>query len=257
MRSIWKGSIGFGLVNIPVKLYSAIQSSKLDLDMLDSRDHAHIKYQRINENTRKEVPFDKIVKGYQIEDDYVILEDQDFDDASPEKTKVIEIENFVDIAAIDPIYYETSYYAEPEAQGRKAYALLLKALQKSKQAGVARFVLRSSENLCVIHPRDKVITITKIRFAQEIRSSDEVLTPDDIKVNTKELDVGLALIKQYSSEFKIDQFKDEYTSELLKIIKAKSKGKRPTIKKMKAVKSGSDDLYDQLMESLNSSRKGA
>jgi DNA end-binding protein Ku len=254
MRSIWKGSIGFGLVNIPVKLYSAVQSSRIDLDMLDGRDHEHIKFQRINEKTRKEVPFEKIVKGYLIGETYVILEDQDFEDASPKKTKMIELENFVSISGINPMYYETSYYAEPETQGKKAYALLLKALQKSKLAGVARFVLRSTENLCVIHPVDNVLIITKIRFTEEIRSSEEIQTPDDVNVNKKELDVGLALISQYTSEFKIDQFKDEYTAELLKIIKAKSKGQRPVIKKMKPQKATSDDLYEQLMQSLNAGK---
>ena len=254
MRSIWKGSIGFGLVNIPVKLYSAVQSSRLDLDMLDSRDHEHIKFQRINEKTRKEVPYDKIVKGYAIDDGYVILEDQDFEDASPQKTKMIELENFVDISAINPMYYETSYFSEPETQGRKAYALLLEALKKSKKAGIARFVLRSSENLCVIHPVDKALVVTKIRFAEELRSAEEIQTPDDVTVSKKELDVGLALISQYTSEFKIDQFKNEYTAELLNIIKAKSKGKRPTIKKMKPVKASSDDLYDQLKQSLSAGK---
>lgn len=257
MRSIWKGSIGFGLVNIPVKLYSAVQSSHLDMDMLDSRDHSKIKYQRINEKTRKEVPFEKIVKGYYINDNYIILEEQDFEDASPKKTKIIEIENFVNIADINPMFYETSYYTEPENQGRKAYALLLKALDKSKKAGVARFVLRNTENLCVIHPVNHVIVITRIRFAQEIRDTEDILLTDDINVTKKELDMGLALIKQYSSAFKIDGFKDEYTNELLKIIKAKAKGKRPTIKKMKPQKTTGDDLYEQLMESLSATKKGA
>ncbi|HEY0900460.1 MAG TPA: Ku protein [Sphingobacteriaceae bacterium] len=257
MRSIWKGSIGFGLVNIPIKLYSAVQSSSLSLDMLDGRDHARIKYQRINENTRKEVPYDQIVKGYLLEGDYVILDDQDYADASPEKSKTVEIENFVQLKDINPMYYETSYYAEPEAQGKKAYALLLKALQKSGKAGVARFVLRSSESLCVIHPLDKVIVISRIRFAEEIRSFEEILTPDDVVVNKKELDVGLALIEQYTGPFNIEKFKDEYTSELMKIIKAKAKGKRPTIKKLKPKKAASDDLLEQLMQSLNTTRKGA
>lgn len=108
MRSIWKGSIGFGLVSIPIKLYSAVQTSSLDLDMLDSRDHAHIKFQRVNENTKKEVPYDKIVKGYKYDDDYVIVEDADFEAAAPEKSKVIEIENFVDITSVNPMFYETS-----------------------------------------------------------------------------------------------------------------------------------------------------
>ncbi|HEY1009722.1 MAG TPA: Ku protein [Sphingobacteriaceae bacterium] len=257
MRSIWKGSIGFGLVNIPIKLYSAVQSSTLSMDMLDSRDHARIKYQRINENTRKEVPYEKIVKGYKLEDDYIILDDQDFADASPEKSKTVEIENFVQLKDINPMYYETSYYAEPEAQGKKAYALLLKALQKSGKAGVARFVLRSSESLCVIFPLDKVIVISRIRFAEEIRSFEEIATPDDISIGKKELEVGLALIDQYTGPFDIEKFKDEYTSELLNIIKLKAKGKRPTIKKLKPKKAASDDLLDQLMQSLNTTRKGA
>ena len=256
MKSIWKGSIGFGLVNIPVKLYSAVQNSNLDLDMLDGRDHSRIKFQRINEKTRKEVPYEKIVKGYSLNDNYVILEERDFEDASPQKSKMIELENFVSLAEINPIYFETSYYAEPETPGRKAYALLLRALLKSKKAGIGRFVLRSTENLCVLHVYDKVILISKIRFSEEIRSTEEILSPGDIIINKKELDVGLALIQQYTSEFKIDQFKDEYSSELLKIIKAKAKGKRPSIKKLKPEKAKGEDLYEQLMQSLNS-RKGA
>ena len=257
MRSIWKGSIGFGLVNIPIKLYSAVQSSSLGLDMLDGRDHARIRYQQINEKTRKEVPYDQIVKGYPINDTYVILEDKDFEEASPEKSKMIEIENFVELEEVNPMYYETSYYAEPETQGRKAYALLHNALKKSKKAGLGRFVLRSSENLCILHPVGKVIVVSKIRFAEEIRSSEEILTPDNVEVSKKELDMGLALINQYSSKFEIEKFKDEYHHELMKIIEAKSKGKRPTIKKLKPKKASDDNLYDMLMQSLDSSRKAA
>src|ERR1700742_3905652 len=107
MRSIWKGSIGFGLVSIPVKLYSAVQTSSLDLDMLDSRDHSRIRYQRVNEHTHKEVPFDKIVKGYKMGDEYVILEDADFEEAAPEKSRVIEIQSFVNIDEVNPMFYET------------------------------------------------------------------------------------------------------------------------------------------------------
>jgi len=256
MRSIWKGAIGFGLVNIPVKLFSAVQNSHLDLDMLDSKDHSRIKFQRINESTKKEVPFDKIVKGYLLNEQYVIVEDQDFEDASPEKTKLIELENFVDIDEINPIYYETSYYAEPEKQGKKAYALLLKALVKSKKAGVARFVLRSTENLCVIHPLGDFLVVTKIRFQEEIRSYDDLEPVDSATVSKKELDVGLALIKQYTADFDISSFKDEYSKELLKIIKAKAKGKRATVKKLKPREESGDDLYSQLMQSLGN-RKGA
>src|ERR1700743_3258480 len=192
MRSIWKGSLGFGLVSIPVKLYSAIQSSSLDFDMLDSRDHARIRYQRVNEHTHKEVPYDKIVKGYKMGDDYVVVDEQDFADAAPEKSKVIEIESFVDIADVHPMFYETSYYTEPDSKNSKAYALLVQALTKSKKAGLARFVLRNSESLCMVYPVENVLVVSRIRFAQEIRSPDELKLPTTA-VSKKELDMGLAL----------------------------------------------------------------
>jgi len=256
MRSIWKGSIGFGLVNIPVKLYSAVQSSNLDLDMLDGRDHSRIRFQRVNETTHKEVPYDKIVKAYKLNDEYVVVEERDFEDAAPEKSKVIEIESFVDIADVNPMYYETSYYTEPDTKKNKAYALLLQALKKSGKAGLGRFVLRTTENLCIIHPVEHVLVVTRIRFAQEIRSTEELNIDDDIEVSKKELDVGLALINQYAEDFDVSKFKDDYHEELLKIIQAKAKGKRPTIKKLKPHTTTSDDLYGQLMQSLKT-KKGA
>src|SRR5476651_1910746 len=183
MRSIWKGSLGFGLVSIPVKLYSAIHTSSLDFDMLDGRDHARIRYQRVNEHTHKEVPYDKIVKGYKLNDEYVIMDEQDFEDAAPEKNKVIEIESFVDIADVNPMYYETSYYTEPDTKNNKAYALLVQALHKSKKAGLARFVLRSTESLCIVHPVEKVLVITRIRFAQEIKSADDLNIAVDVNLS--------------------------------------------------------------------------
>ncbi|MDB5010192.1 MAG: Ku protein [Mucilaginibacter sp.] len=255
MRSIWKGSIGFGLVSIPVKLYSAVQTSALDFDMLDSRDHSRIRYLRVNEHTQKEVPYDKIVKGYKLNEDYIIMDEEDFADAAPEKSRVIEIQSFVDIADVNPMFYETSYYTEPDTKNNKAYALLSQALVKSKKAGLARFVLRSTESLCIVHPVEKVLVITRIRFGQEIRDIKE-LNIADVEVNKKELDVGLALINQYAEHFDVSKFKDEYNDELLKIIKAKSKGKRATVKKLKPVKATGDDLYEQLMQSLKT-KKGA
>lgn len=256
MRSIWKGSIGFGLVSIPVKLYSAVQTSSLDFDMLDSRDHARIRFQRVNENTHKEVPYDKIVKGYKLDEDYVIMDEQDFEDAAPEKSKVIEIESFVDIADVNPMFYETSYYTEPDTKNNKAYALLIQALTQSKKAGLARFVLRSTESLCIVHPLKNVLVVTRIRFGQEIRNTEDLNLPDKIEVSKKELDMGLTLINQYAEDFDVSKFKDEYNDELLRIIEAKSKGKRAKVKKLKPRKTGSDDLYDQLMASLKS-KKGA
>jgi DNA end-binding protein Ku len=256
MRSIWKGSIGFGLVSIPIKLYPAVQTSSLDLDMLDSRDHAHIKFQRVNENTKKEVPYDKIVKGYKYNDDYVIVEEADFEAAAPEKSKVIEIESFVDMVKVNPMYYETSYYAEPESKNNKAYALLLEAMRKSGKAGLARFVLRNTENLCMVYPVGKVMVVTRIRFAQQIKDQEELDIDDHVTVTKKELDMGLALIQQYAEEFDVTKYKDEYHSELLRLIQAKAKGKRPTIKKLKPQHAKSDDLYDQLLSSLQV-KKGA
>src|ERR1700748_1128151 len=187
MRSIWTGSIGFGLVSIPIKLFSAVQETRLDLDMLDSRDHANIKFMRVNENTKKEVPYDKIVKGYKYDDDYVIIEDADFEAAAPEKSKVIEIESFVDLASVNPMYYESSYYTEPATKKNKAYALLLAALKKSGKAGLARFVLRSTESLCIVHPVEKDIVVTRIRFQQQIRDQEELKLDDKIDVSDKEL----------------------------------------------------------------------
>jgi len=254
MKSIWKGAIGFGLVNIPVKLYSAVQNSNLDFDMLDSKDLSKIKYHRVNEKNGREVPYERIVKGFLLKDNYVVLEDEDFESAMPEKNKLIELESFVDIAQINPIYYETSYYTQPEPQGKKAYSLLLKALQKTKKAGVARFVLRSNEHLCVIHPLDNMIVVTRIRFEEEIRSTKD-LGIDVETIKPKELEVGMALIKQYSADFDISAFKDEYSKELMKIIRAKAKGKKVIVKKMQPQKAVSDDLYEQLMQSLN--KKGA
>ncbi|TSJ40382.1 Ku protein [Mucilaginibacter corticis] len=256
MRSIWKGSIGFGLVSIPVKLYSAVQTSSLDFDMLDSRDHSRIRYQRVNEHTHKEVPYDKIVKGYKLSDDYVIMDEHDFEDAAPEKSKVITIESFVNVSEVNPMFYETSYYTEPDTKNNKAYGLLLQALVKSGKAGLARFVLRSTESLCIVHPVKNVLVVTRIRFAQEIRETDDLNIADDMNISKKELDMGLALIEQYAEKFDVSKFKDEYNDSLLNIIKAKSKGKRATVKKLTPHKTKSDDLYDQLMESLKT-KKGA
>ena len=256
MRSIWTGSIGFGLVSIPIKLFSAVQETRLDLDMLDSRDHAHIKFQRVNENTKKEVPYDKIVKGYKYDEDYVIIEDADFEAAAPEKSKVIEIESFVDLNSVNPMYYESSYYTQPATKKNKAYALLLEALKKSGKAGLARFVLRSTESLCIVHPVDKDIVVTRIRFAQQIRDQGDLELDDDVKVSDKELKMGLALINQYAEPLDLSKYKDEYHTQLMSIIEQKAKGKRPTIKKLKPKKEASSDLYDQLMSSLNV-KKGA
>jgi DNA end-binding protein Ku len=256
MRAVWSGTIGFGLVNIPIKLYSAVQDSRLDLDMLDKKDHAHIKFKRVNEETGKEVPWEQIVKGYLYNDEYIILEDEDFQEASPEKSKIITIESFVEQAEIDDIYFETPYYIEPDKAGIKAYELLLKTLQKTGKAGLGRFVLRTSEHLAIIRPREDYLMLQQLRFEQEIRSPEELTLPTNSKISKKELDMAVQLVESYTTEFDISQFKDTYHEELMKIIKAKASGKRRTVKKLKVVHTKSSDLFSQLKASLNSGGGG-
>jgi len=250
MKAIWKGTIGFGLVNIPVKLYSATQSSSLDLDMVDRRDHSHIQYRRVNASTGREVKWEDIAKAYMLNDEYILLDDEDFIQAAPEKSKIIEVNHFVDEDEIDTLYYENSYYAVPEASGVKAYALLREALKKSGKVGVARFVLRSAETLTVLKPKDDVLVLSKIRFAEEVRDTAELDLPASGSVKAAELKMALSLIEQYTEPFRIEKFKDEYSAELLKLIKAKASGKKPRARKLKMVHTKSDDLMEQLKASL-------
>jgi DNA end-binding protein Ku len=249
MRAIWTGAIGFGLVNIPIKMYSAVQNSDLDLDMLDKKDHANIRFKRVNGTTGKEVEYANIVKGYKLDGEYVVLDDKDFERASPQKSKTIDISDFVRESEIDSIYYETPYYLEPEKSGVRAYALLHEALVKSEKAAIGSLVLRSKEHLCVLKPRGKAIVLNRIRFAEEIRSTEELNLPD-VKPKPAELKMALSLIDQLTGEFDIDKFKDTYASELLKIIKAKASGKKPAATKMKVTHRKSTDLISQLKASL-------
>lgn len=250
MRAIWKGAIGFGLVNIPIKIYSATESSSLDLDMLDRKDKANIKYKRVNEKTGKEVKWDNIVKGYFLKDHYVVLEDADFEEASPEKNKMINLKSFVKIAEIDSIYFDTPYYLEPQKGGEKAYQLLARALEKSKTAGLGAFVMRNVENLAIVKPYEGALLLNKLRFEEEIRSMDGLKLPTNVRIKKEELDMSLQLIRQHSEPFDISRYKNEYTQQLLKIIKQKDKGKRPTIRKIKPEKTKSADLLEKLKASL-------
>ena len=256
MRAIWSGAIGFGLVNIPVKLFSAIQQSELELDMLDKKDHANIKYQRINANTGKEVPWENIVKGYKLDDRYVVLTSDDFEKASPEKNKIITINEFITETEVDSIYYETPYYLQPEKSGVKAYALLRDALEKTGKVGLGSFVLRNRESLVVIKPHNDIILLNKIRFGDEIRSTEDITVP---AANNKpaELKMAIELIKQLTYKFDISKYKDTYTDNLMKLIKEKSKGKKISKPTLKVVHSRSRDLMSQLKASLSSSKRKA
>lgn len=250
MRAIWTGSISFGLINIPIKIFSAIEESTLDMDMLDQKDHANIKFKRVNENTGKEVPYANIVKGYKIDDKYVILEDTDFEAADAVKTKTIDIQSFAFEKEIESIYYEQPYYLEPDKGAMKAYALLRDALEKSGKVGVTSFVLRNKESLAILKPYKNLILLNKIRFAQEIRDTSDLKLPAVSKAKTKEMDMATKLIDQLTEKFDISNFKDEYTAKLLKIIKNKAKGKKQVAPKLKVVHKQSDDLMSMLKASL-------
>ena len=257
MRSIWTGAIGFGLVNIPIKIYSAVQGSELDLDMLDSKDHANIRFKRVNENTGKEVPWDHIVKGYKLDDKYVVLTDEDFEKASPEKSKIIGINEFVDEKEVDGIYYETPYYLEPDKSGGTAYVLLRDALRKTGKVAFGSFVMRNKEGLCLIKPVDKVLVLNRIRWAQEIRPAGGLKVPGAAP-KPAEMKMAIQLIDQLSGPFDIAKYKDTYTDELLKIIKAKAKGTKaakPTLRVVHSTKS--KDLLSQLKASLGGKRKAS
>jgi len=256
MRAIWTGSIGFGLVNIPIKIFSAVQDSSLDLDMLDSKDHSNIKFKRINEKTGKEVPWENIVRGYYLNDRYVVLDKTDFEKASPEKTKHIEIKHFVDEAEIDSMYFEQPYYLQPEKTGVRAFALLRDALKKTGKAGVALFVMRDREHLCIIKSKDNALVLNRIRFEEEIRSTDELDLPA-AKSKPEELKMAVSLINQLSGPFDIKKYRDDYSDRLLKIIKAKSKGKTVPFTPMKVVHSKTKDLMEQLKASLSEKRKAS
>lgn len=254
MRAIWKGAISFGLVNIPVKLYSAVQKSSLNLDMVDRRDMGKIHYKRINERTGKEVKFEDIAKAYMLDDNYIVLDDEDYEAVAPEKSKMIEVNHFIEEEEVDSIYFESSYYVEPEKSGEKAYALLREALKKSGKVGIAQFVLRTAEALTVLKPKDDVLVLSKIRFAEEVRDTEEMKLPDKSVVKPAELKMALDLIKQYTEPFNIEQYKDEYAHGLLKVIKAKASGKKGKVRKLEVVQNKTDDLMAQLKASLSKTK---
>lgn len=258
MRAIWTGAIGFGLVNIPVRLFSATQSSTLDLDMLDKKDHANIKFQRVNESTGKKVEWKDIVKGYKYEDEYVVLTDEDFEKASPEKSKVIGINEFVPVEKVDIDYYDTPYYIEPVKGGERAYALLREALKQTGMVALGTYVMRTKENFCMLRSVNNMIELIKLRFPEEIRSAEDLNIPEKTEVKPAELKMAVSLIKQLTPKrFDISKYKDSYSDQLMKMIEQKAKGKKVTKPKFKLVYNKSKDLMSQLKESLENKKKAS
>jgi len=261
MRPLWTGSISFGLINIPVKIYSAIQESSLDLTMLDKKDHANIKFKRVNENTGKEVNFKDIVKGFKLDDDYVVLDDKDFETAGAEKTKTIDIQSFVDEKEIESLYYEQPYYLEPDKTGVKAYALLRDALAAQNKVGVTTFVMRNKELLAVLKPYKNAIVLNRIHFNEEIRDLEDLKLPPVTKdkAKDKELQMATKLVEQLTDKFNPEQYKDTYREKLMKVIHDKAKGRKPKAgTKLKVVHSNKEqDLMQMLKASLDKKKKAS
>ncbi len=256
MRPIWTGAIGFGLVNIPVKLYSATESSTLDLDMLDKKDHSNIRFMRVNEKTEKEVKWENIVKGFKLpNDEYVVLDEKDFEKANAKKTKTIEITEFVNEKDIESLYYETPYYLEPDKSGARAYALLREALLKTGKVGISTFVMRNKEALAILRANEKVIILNRIRFEEEIRDTTDLSLPAKTAVKANELKMAVSLIDQLSGKFDISKYKDTYSADLMKVIKAKAKGTKLKEPKLKVVHSKTKDIMSQLKASLETPKR--
>lgn len=222
-RPIWKGHISFGLVNVPVTLYSAEERADLSFKLIDSRNSARIRYERINEETGEEVPWDKIVKGYEYDNgNYVLLSTEELEQASAELTKTIEIEQFVALEAIDPVYYERPYYLVPGKGGEKGYVLLREAMQQSGQVGIAQVVIRARGHLAAVLPRGHALILDLLRYQQELRSLEHFEVPagtlKDYSISRKELELATQLIDGMTSEWEPQRYRDEYREAVMRLI---------------------------------------
>ena len=233
-RAIWSGAISFGLVNIPVKLYSAVSRQTVRFNQLDAESGQRIRQQRVNPESGEEVPYEQIVKGYEIGPDrYVTITPEELDALEPQKTRTIDIEDFVELAQIDPIYYDHPYYLAPDTGAGKAYRLLLDAMEEAGKVAIARVVIRSKENLVAVRPHDGVLTMETMLF------SDEVIPPDsieelgslngDLKTSERELDMAQQLIDSLTSEFEPEKYRDEYRERVLELIERKAQGETVVI----------------------------
>jgi DNA end-binding protein Ku len=233
-RAIWSGAISFGLVNIPVKLYSAVSRKTVRFNQLDAESGQRIRQQRVNPESGEEVPYEQIVKGYEIGPDrYVTITPEELDALEPQKTRTIDIEDFVELAQIDPIYYDHPYYLAPDTGAGKAYRLLLDAMEEAGKVAIARVVIRSKENLVAVRPHDGVLTMETMLF------SDEVIPPDsieelgsvdgDVKTSERELGMAQQLIDSLTSEFEPEKYRDEYRERVLELIERKAQGETVVI----------------------------
>lgn len=227
-RAIWSGTISFGLLNVPVKLYSAVARRGISLREIRASDGARIKHRRVAEGTDEEVPYGEIVKAFEITaDKFVPLNKDEIAALAPSKTRAIEVQNFVELDQIDPIYFDSPYYLGPAEGAEKAYALLAAAMERSGRVAIARFVFRNKEHLAALRPGDGVLTLTTMRFADEVvppAELEDVLPQGEQKVAKKEVEMAERLIESLSAEFDPSAYRDEYREQLLALIERKAAG---------------------------------
>jgi DNA end-binding protein Ku len=222
-RSIWKGSISFGLVNIPVGLYAAETREEINFTLLDRRNTARVRYQRVNEATGKEVPWEETVRGYEYEDgQYVILSDEDLKRANPAATQTVDILDFVELPEINPVFFDKPYYLAPDKRGFKSYALLREALARSGKVGIAKVVIRTKQYLAAVLPRNGVLVLELLRYAHELRDPGELELPgDDLRglgVSERELGMAERLIEGMATDWRPERYRDDYHDDLLALI---------------------------------------
>jgi len=227
MHSVWKGSLSFGLVNIPVKMYSASHDREFKFTLLHKQDMSEIRYARICKLEEKEIPWKDIVKGYEVGNgQYVVFNEEDFEKANLKKTKTIDIIGFTKEEEIDSIYFMKPYFLEPDKGADKTYALLRDVLQKSKKVGIAKYVIHNREHLAVVKPYDNAIIINQLRYQDELVNLKDLQIPKSEKAAPKEMEIALKLIDHLTKHFKPEIYKDTYADEIKELIQKKAKGKK-------------------------------
>jgi len=253
-RAIWKGSISFGLVNIPIALYPATRREELKFRLLRKTDLSPVNYKRVAEKDGKEVPWDQIVKGYEYEKGkYVVLQDEDFQRVDIEATQTVDIQDFVELDEIDPIFFYKPYYLEPQKGGDKAYSLLRDALKDSKKVGVAKVVIKTREYLAGVKPEDGALVLELMHFADELAETSKLHIPKKVEVGKREMTMAKSLIDSMSSKWNPEKYKDDYREALMEVIeeKVEAGGKEMEEKPRKAPKPTKViDLVSVLQKSL-------
>lgn len=255
-RPSWKGMISFGLVNVPVNLYAAVKPEIHAMNYLRKDDLCPISYKKVCRVTGEEVPFKDIVKGYEYrEGDFVVLNDDDFRKADVRKSSAIEIDSFVDEAAIDPKYIEKPYYLEPQAKAHTAYALFRDAMTRTKKVAVGLFVLKDREHLVMIKPEGRALLLIQLRFAATLRSPAGLDLPDKVEAPKNQMELALELVKKFEGEFKPEAFTDTYAARLRSIIAAKAKGRTVHVREEEEPRATEvEDIMARLKESLSATR---